>query len=317
MLRSQDLHEPAATNGDADAPSPVRPDDPAAATVEAALASGLHWLHVNHPGACQGEPEGVHHLRTTTRRLRSALELFRPLVDTAWADRLADELKWLAGALGGVRDLDVLIAGLEAAAAPEGDDTEALGPLFHALRDRHTKASRELRKALRSDRYVGLTEALAGTIGEVPLNDDAWEPCRSSLPRLVDEAWNRLKRGGRALKSDDPDEDYHEVRKRAKRARYAAEAVRDALDPGPADDADRFARRAKKVQDVLGEHQDAVVAAAEIRRAAADHPGLGPFNFAAGRLLERERLAADDSRDRFFKAWDRLDRKKVVRWLAP
>lgn len=318
MLRTKEraAHEPdSAGNDDAVHPH-VGPDDPAAAAVQSALAVGLHWMNVNHSAASEGDVEGVHHLRTTTRRLRSALELFRCLTDPAWADRLAAELKWLAGTLGVVRDLDVLIDRVETE-AEESETVAALGPLLAGLRERHARASDELRRALRSDRYAGLTADLASSVGSVPLGDDAWEPCRTALPPLVDDAWKRLKRPARALRPDDPDVEFHEVRKQAKRVRYAAETVCDALDPGPAADCGRFARRARKVQDVLGEHQDAVVAAAEIRQAAADHPALGPFNFAAGRLLEQERHAADASRARFFEVWDDLDRKKLRRWLKP
>ena len=294
----------------------VLPGDPAAAVVQAALAVGLHWLRRNQPDACRGVEAGVHHLRTTTRRLRSALDLFRPLTDREWADRLADELKWLAGVLGEVRDLDVLTARLQAAAR-ELDLVEPLGPLFDALRERHDRASATLREALGCARYEGLADALAVAVGAIPLNDDAWRPCRVALPPLIAEAWSRLKRAGRALARDDPDEAFHEVRKRAKRARYAAEAVGDALDRHRADGLRRFVRRAKAVQDVLGAHQDAVVAAFEVRRVALEHFDLGPFNFAAGLLVARDRCAADASRDRFFGVWPELDRKKTTRWLQP
>jgi CHAD domain-containing protein len=119
------------------------------------------------------------------------------------------------------------------------------------------------------------------------------------------------------LRKDDPDEAFHEVRKHAKRARHAAEAVRAALDPCAAADADRFARRARRVQDVLGDHQDSVVAAATIAATAAGHPDPGPFHFAAGRLFEREHCTAATARESFFDAWDDLDRKKLRRWLKP
>ncbi len=120
---------------------------------------------------------------------------------------------------------------------------------------------------------------------------------------------------GRALGPHDPDEDFHAVRIRAKRARYAAEAVADALDDQAARDAERFAELATRVQDVLGENQDAIVAGQEILRIAAEHPNDGPFNFAAGRLLERQDIAARAARAKFFKVWDQLDRKKVRRWF--
>jgi CHAD domain-containing protein len=303
---------------DADGPAgpEVKPDDPAASAVRATLAVGLHWLHVNEGPARAGDTEGVHHLRTTTRRLRSALGLFRDLTEPAWADALADELKWLAGLIGAVRDLDVLTGRLRAGADEEGT-SGSLGPLFDALAARHAAASGALRDALGGERYAALSARLAESPSAVPLGDDAWEPCRDALPPLVDAAWKRLKRAGRALGRDDPDEDFHEVRKRAKRARYAAEAVGGALEPGPSAAAHRFAGRARDVQDVLGEHQDAVVAASLVREQAAAHPDLGPFNLASGLLLARESRAAADSRDRFFDAWDDLDRKKLVRWLKP
>jgi CHAD domain-containing protein len=314
MLQTEMIRKSQPRDGEVREFPKVRPCDPAAAAVQAALAEGLYWLNVNHPAASAGDVEGVHHLRTTTRRLRTALELFRGLTDPAWSDHLADELKWLADTLGAVRDLDVMTHRLSEEAS-EDLGTELLGPLFDGLRHRHDEASDVLRSALVGDRYDGLVEALAGSVGAIQTGDEAWQPCREVLPGLVHDAWKRLKRPARALTPDDPDADFHEVRKRAKRARYAAEAVARSLDPRDAKDARRFAKRARDVQDVLGAHQDAVVAADEIRRAADDHPDLGPFNFAAGRLLERERAAAATTRARFFEVWDQLDRRKSTLWM--
>lgn len=323
MLRtgSDKPTDPDEASAAADAPGglalpPVKPGDPAASAVQAALASGLHWLRVNEPGAREGAEDGVHHLRTTTRRLRTALSLYRDLTDSALADRLADELKWLGGQLGGVRDLDVLTARLRSVAQDMGT-AGTLSPLFESLGHRHDEASVSLREALRSDRYTTLIGLLTESIGATPTTDAAWEPCRDALPPLVDRVWQHLRKAGEALTPESPDDDFHEVRKRAKRARYAAEAVVDVLDSGPAAGASRFARRVRRVQDVLGEHQDAVIAASEIHKVAAAHPDLGPFNLAAGRLLEHELRAAADSRDRFFDVWDDLERKKALRWLKP
>jgi CHAD domain-containing protein len=258
--------------------------------------------------------EGVHHLRITTRRLRTTLELARGLTDPHWAERLIDELRWLACTLGAVRDLDVLKKRLQDSAG-EDADSGALEPLFDLLGGRHAAAAQTLTEALAGERYRTLCTELADSAGQVPFSDEAWEPCRNALPALVDGAWKSLKRAGRALSPDDRDEDFHEVRKRAKRARYAAEAVVDALEPAPGRAAERFARAVKSVQDILGAHQDAVIAASELRQAALAHPDLGPFNFAAGRLLEREESAAAASRAAFFEIWRDVDRKKLRSWL--
>jgi CHAD domain-containing protein len=319
MLRPRKRPDPktaAAEGSDPPELPEAGPDDPAAAAFQAAFAVGYHHLRANDQPAREGDVEGVHHLRVTTRRLRSTLDLFQPLTDSDWSAKIAEELKWLGGLLGEVRDLDVLIARLmDAARAIEAVQT--LDPLFARLRDRHAAASEALREALRSERYDQLATTLAASLGAIPLSDAASEPCRKALPKLVDDTWKKLKQAGRALTDTSPDAEFHDVRKRAKRARYAAEAVRDALDPDASDDAGRFARRARDVQDVLGRHQDAVVAAAEIHQAADAHPDLGAFNFAAGRLLEREQREAQESRDEFFEVWDDLDRKRTVRWLKP
>jgi CHAD domain-containing protein len=290
----------------------VGPDEPAAHAIQAALADGLDRVGANDEPARRGEVEGVHRLRTSSRRLRSALRAFEGMVEPDWAGRLEAELKWIAGLLGAVRDLDVKKERLRLAA---GESVEALGPLFTSLTERHTRASEALREALHGERYRALIERLAEAARSPALRDDAWAPCRTALPPLVAAAWSRLKKYGRALTPEDPDEEYHEVRKRAKRARYTAEAVASALGPDHTRDAERFARRAHDVQDVLGEHQDAIVACEEINGLVADHPHDGPFNLAAGRLLERQEHTAGAARVRFFEVWDRLDRKKVVRWL--
>jgi CHAD domain-containing protein len=293
-------------------PRTVAPDEPAAHAIRAVLADGVDRLRASDEPARRGEVEGVHRLRTSSRRLRSAFRAFEGLVEPDWAGRLEAELKWIAGLLGAVRDLDVMMERLRLAA---GESVVALGPLFESLTERHTRASEALREALQGERYRGLIERLAEAARRPALRDEAREPCRTALPPLVARAWSRLKKGARALTPEDPDEAFHEVRKRAKRARYTAEAVAFALGPDQAKDARRFARRAKDVQDILGEHQDAIVACQEINRLVAERPHDGPFNLAAGRLLERQEHAADDSRSRSFEVWEKLDRKKVVRWL--
>ena len=300
-------------NGE-DPPPDVGPDEPAAHAIRMALIVDDRRLREHDPAARLGDVEGVHRMRTSTRRLRSNLRLFRPLLAGDWADQLSDELKWLGKLLGTVRDSDVMQERLRNAADALADD---LGPLFASMIDRHTVASAALREALEGQRYRNLLGHLSAATANVLLEDDAWERCRKALPALVLDSWRPLKKSGRALDRDASDEEYHEVRKLAKAARYNAESVAHALDPDAADNARRFAKKARKVQDILGEHQDAIVAAEEIRHIVAEWPADGPFNLAAGQLIERQVVAAREARSRFFKAWDRLDRKKNLHWMNP
>jgi CHAD domain-containing protein len=298
---------------DESAPS-IGPHEPAVHAIRAALIEGDQRLRQNDPAARRGNVEGVHRMRTAARRLRSDLRLFRDLLEGEWAERLSLELKWLGQQLAAVRDADVMQERLKKAAGELGND---LGPLFAVLTDQHRSDSAALREVFEGERYRNLLEHLSEAAADDDsfCRDAAWEPCGTTLPPLVRDAWKRLKRAGHALDLSDADEDYHEVRKRAKHARYAGERVAPTLDADPANAARRFAKRALAVQDVLGDHQDAIVACEQIQRIVARFPTDGPFNLAAGRLLERQQIAACETRTRFFEVWHKLDRTKNRRWM--
>lgn len=293
-------------------PTTVGPDQPAAHAIGKVLLLGDRWLRHNEPGARRGDAEDVHRMRTTARRLRGNLALFRDLLAGEWAERLAIDLKWLGELLGKVRDADVMRERMRQSAGDLADD---LGPLFMALAERHETGSAVLREAFEGDRYRDLLGQIARAADDASFADEAWEPCRTAVPPLVRKTWKRLRSAGRALDLDDPDEDYHEVRKRAKRARHGGETAASLLDPEASRGARRFVKRTYAVQNILGEHQDATIACREIRRIAAERPVEGAFNLAAGRLLEREEDAASKARKEFFKAWHKLDSPKNLRWM--
>jgi len=163
------------------------PVDPAATPVEhvrASLDQRLRALLAHEPGTRTGQDiEDLHQMRVAVRRMRATLKAAQPLLDTAWADDLRAELGWLGGALGPVRDLDVLllrlhreIAGLPAAERSAG------GVLLDALERERTTARAAMLDALTTPRYVALLERLADTVRAplpAPAPGDAAEP-RSS-----------------------------------------------------------------------------------------------------------------------------------------
>ena len=136
-----------------------------------------------------------------------------------------------------------------------------------------------------------------------------------ALPPLVRRSWKELRKKAGALDAKSPDEDYHRVRVLTKRARYAAEAVAPALGRKRGRRAERFAERAAKLQDHLGELQDSVVAGERVLEIAREHPRAGRFNLAAGQLIERELRGRRRSRKNFPDAWTRLGRKKRLSWM--
>jgi CHAD domain-containing protein len=282
-----------------------------AGVIRHALSDAVVRLVANDPVVRIGEdPEGVHQARVATRRLRSHLRTFRTLLDPDWDEALRAELGWLGGELGAVRDADVLLGRLQAHLdALDPDDREALAPLLRRLVDQRTAARDVLLDGLRSQRYLALLDRLVDAAHRprvvMRVGSD-----HETLRALVRRPWRQLRRAVAALPDPAPDAALHAVRIRAKRARYAAEVVEPAFGK-PARD---FARALTRVQDVLGEHQDAVVAAAWLR---ANSLTLGDARaiYAAGELGAVERAAAEAARAEWPEAWRALHRKTMWSWL--
>ena len=257
------------------------------------------------------DPEGVHQARVATRRLRSDLRTFRSLVDPAFATSLRDELGWLAGLLGSVRDGDVLLERIRrnAALLPESSRTGA-DRVIGALGVTREDARDELFAALRSDRYIELLDLLIAAANAPALRSGAGLPAGDVLPALVREPWTQLEKRAEALGDNPSDDALHDIRVRTKRVRYAAEAVAPVVGHG----ARAFAAAAADLQGVLGDLNDAVVAEGWLRDWA--HGSRSPSGvFAAGELAALERAGAQRSRARWRKAWRKLAAPKLRTWM--
>jgi CHAD domain-containing protein len=130
------------------------------------------------------------------------------------------------------------------------------------------------------------------------------------LGDLVRKPWKKLVDEVEALGDDPPDSALHGVRIDAKRVRYAAEAVVPAFGKK----ARTFVRAMTDIQDVLGEHQDAVIASEWLRTTAAqsDDEAQG---FAAGQLAGIEHHDSLTARSEWPGAWKRASRKRLRDWL--
>jgi len=263
---------------------PGRIDD--TTTVEqfarASLTKSVQQLLEHDPLVRLGEdPEGVHRARTATRRLRSDLRTFRPLLDPGWSEALRAELGWLGELLGRVRDADVLLQRLtvmsQGLTAKEHSTANELIKLLREMRGRDRVV---LLDALRSERYIALLDRLVDGIRAPNLCDNTSSGRASKTVRsLARHEAKRLRRQVRRLSPLPEDTDLHEVRKRAKQARYAFEAIA----PVAGRRATRAAKALADLQGLLGEHQDCVVGAAWLRDAAVDSDRT-EIAFIAGRL---------------------------------
>jgi CHAD domain-containing protein len=304
-----------------DVPGPrrVRRRDPAAVLVAEALRAALRRLQRADANVRVGEHDAVHQMRVACRRMRSDLRTFAPLVEQEWAEQLRAELSWLANSLGDARDLEVLRVRVSRTghADPLAPlDEDALGRLDALLASREQVAQERVRAALADPRYIRLLDALVAAAREPWATTVAAEPCQQVLPPLVAATWEDLSRAVSRLRRKSPDTRWHAARIHAKRARYAAEAVAPALGAS----ATRRAEAATALQEILGEHQDAAVAAAICLDVAAaalhEHPPDVALGLTAARLSERERAAVLAARAALPRAWKAAQSPGVLRWLA-
>jgi CHAD domain-containing protein len=258
------------------------------------------------------DPEGVHQARVATRRLRSDLRTFRPLVETEWSSALRDELGWLADLLGDVRDGDVLLERLRhrVAGLPHADERDAAAGVLATLADQRSAAHAALLEAVNGRRYLRLLDRLVAAANTPSLRESASGLASDVVPELVRRPWHKLEKRVGKLDHDPSDEELHAVRIRTKRVRYAAEAA----EPVGGKPARAFAKAAERLQDVLGELNDAVVA--ERWLSAWEGPGRSLEELrGAEALAERERAEAQRHRAGWREAWEKLAAPELRSWM--
>ncbi|MFB9447968.1 CYTH and CHAD domain-containing protein [Dactylosporangium vinaceum] len=265
---------------------PLAPEAPGSA-LAAYLAAQRDALIEQDPQVRDGDAEAVHKMRVATRRLRSTLRSFAPML-TGDLDALHEEVKWVTGLLGAVRDTDVMGERLDHLVHAEPAEL-VLGPVAARITSLLAAQAAEARKALTagldSPRYTALLndiDALVARTGPAP---------RKRLMRLARKAQRRAD--GR-LDAATSDAEMHESRKAYKRARYAAELVA----PVAGKPATALADRITDLQDALGTHQDAMVTGELLKAYGITAYGAGENAFTYGllhaRIDEQGRRALED-----------------------
>ncbi|MDN3935252.1 CHAD domain-containing protein [Arthrobacter sp. YD4] len=285
------------------------------------------------PGAAAGRVEDIHQMRVAVRRLRSVLGSCHSLFDGSAVDPLRDELRWLSGVLGAARDPGVVRDRLLEAAAREPAALRWAGdPAADLIRTRlDADAAAGLAAAadaLTGARYERLLAAIDTCLADPPLAPAAADPPLAPaaaaparrVHRAVRRDSKRLVRTAAALAEANGGAEHdvvlHTVRKAAKRLRYSAELMLEAVPDGPTKRL-KYARRAAKgartVQQVLGLHQDSVMARSVLVELARESdPGAGAgsaVGFGLGRLHAAEDVRAAAAEKKFHKSWRRLRRK--------
>ncbi len=292
-------------------PTRLRAGDSVGQVVQATIAGSVARLLALDAGVRLGDDaELVHQARVAARRLRSDLRTFGSLLEPEWDALLRSELRWIGDELGVVRDAEVLDDLLRGKVVQlGGPDRAAAGPVLDRLLARRHDARAHLLQSMRSARYAALLDRLVDAARAPRLLPAASAPAAEALPALVAASWTDLRRAIGALAPHPADAALHAVRIRAKRCRYAAEAAAAIVGKR----ARSFARAVAAVQDVLGAHQDAVVARMWLRDAAAGATGAEAF--VLGELAGLVRVDEQATRDAWPAAWKAASRKKLRAWL--
>ena len=249
-------------------PTTVDPDGTSGSFAFAVLRRHFVAMLEHEPGTRLGiDPEELHDMRVSIRRLRANLKLFGEVLPVR-SGRLRAELGWIASELGAVRDLDVQYAREQewvSLLAPPDD--AALAPLGALLLDRRERARRGLIRALDSRRYERLVAGFGEFLRRGPNRTQAAAalPARDTVPALVADRRTRVLARADKIGRSSPAARYHELRILAKRYRYALEAVTPLYDA-----ASPVIKRLVVLQDLLGDHQDADIAVAMLRELAAE-----------------------------------------------
>jgi CHAD domain-containing protein len=245
--------------------------------------------------------DSVHQMRVVTRKLRSLLQESEGsfgISDNAW---VLDELRLLAGVLGVARDAEVLAEKYETALDALPSEL-VRGPVRERLvdgaRHRYQTGWRRSLTAMRSERYLRLLDALDALVA-ADLEPAA--PGEEPAPITIGSAYKRVRKAAKradAAQDEDRDEALHRIRKGAKRLRYTAAAT----------GAGKVAERAKVVQTLLGDHQDAVVSRTHLSQQAEVAHAAGEDTFTYGVLYQLEDDLATRSREQLGDALKQLNR---------
>jgi CHAD domain-containing protein len=302
--------KPSQRNGDMASPT-GRHAKSIGEVVRGALCADISRLVAHDAAARLGEDvEGVHQARVATRRLRSNLGTFSPVLRPGPTERLSKDLRWLGRSLGTVRDLDVLRGHIS-------KDVRALDPLtrgdgmtlIEAIDAQRETANQSLGEVLRSKRYGALLASLAVAAAAPPFLRSAGLPAEEFLGNAIRDRYAALDAAVSSLPAVPHDDELHAVRILAKPTRYVAELGVDVLGTTCL----RFARRVTDLCDALGNLNDGSKAGQWL-----DHVHVAPWRaFAVGRVRAAEIGRMVEAREAWMRGWDRVQAAAVeMAWTA-
>jgi CHAD domain-containing protein len=276
-------------------PVGVSPDSTLGELAYRVLRKEASAMLAHVPGTRLGEDvESLHQMRVATRRMRAGMDMFASVLPVR-AGRLRAELGWLAALLGEVRDLDIQLGRFDDwTEEMPGDHREALDELADLLAGHRVQARRALLEALDSRRYERLVSGLVAMLVQGPSSRSTTgrAPAVTTMPELIEERHHAAGKAARRAKRTGAATDYHRLRIRCKRLRYALEFASGLYDG----ELKGFVRQMTRLQDALGSMQDAAVASSRLQVIALTEEGSSLSRaaiFAMGGVARQYRSEAE------------------------
>jgi CHAD domain-containing protein len=252
-----------------------------------------------------GEAEAVHQIRVAARRMRTILLAVRIIARADWVEPLISGLKWLSEIFARARDLDVQMNYFRREAQElRAHERRPLERFLHHLRAERERTQRTLMDEIKSARYLGFISKLLQE-ADVPA---VWKSDQT-LTDVAARQYRKLRKTVKRLRDSPSDNALHRVRIKTKRARYTAELAAACRRKSIA----RFIKAAAQFQDLLGRHQDAVLAEQYVRSFLKHQTGKQAA-FTAGLLVARAKRRRQEIRDEFWSQWKRLKKRGCRAW---
>ena len=279
-------------------------DDPVIHLAYRCFLDEFEGMLDQEPKAWEGlDPEGVHQMRVRTRRLRAAFRAFKDVMPADSVRAFNAEFRWVAAALGKVRDLDVYRANLAHYTAGVPADLAGQDRDYQRhLEVRWRKARKRLLACLGSRRYERLKARFAHFLGRGPsqraIKTFGDITVGGAARRLIGKRYKSLLLDGRAITPTSSAESLHDLRIQGKRLRYLFEFFNPVYGRAFKPEI----RDLKALQDVLGEFQDSCVAAQHLRKYVQGMPTLDRDR---GRLIGFGHVSSAQKRQETIR-WDDL-----------
>lgn len=285
-------------------PLPLALSDPSAPPTEhirERLHSQFLQMLRHDPGTRLGQDnEALHQMRVATRRIRAIIRAVRSFLAPEWTEHVRQEVGWVGSLLGEVRDWDVLLESFRQNFHDfSSHEQRSFQSILKKFDDQRSMARARLLEGLRSDRYLNLLNHFEDSLTHLP-----FQPSPLTITDLARKAFHKVQDFVKSSNSLFPKSELHRTRILLKRARYAIELAEPLLGKR----AKRFFQQAKPTQDLLGQHQDAVVAEQRLLALKQHSRGTG-IAYVTGLMVERIRNQQSQVYQQIPEQWKKLEKQ--------